>query len=203
VNTHVVKSKIKGIQGLIATPAKCLKEQRDENRGTIKERCALVAEKVNSRRDQSLVWCHLNDEGKYLREVLNESIEVKGGDSLDKKEEALLAFANGEIKVLITKPKIGAWGMNFQKCSHMTYFPSHSYEQYYQAIRRSWRFGQKNDVEVDIITSELNERVLQNMVRKQKIADKMFDNLVGYIGMNKNNDKDVEYKNKLELPEWL
>ena len=120
----------------------------------------------------------------------------------DEKEAAYEAFATGQKRVLILKPKIGAWGLNWQFCNHVVTFASHSYEQYYQAIRRCWRFGQKNSVTVDIIASEGEQRVRENMMRKASQADKMFEELVKHM----NNAIRMERKTKEikpELPAWL
>jgi hypothetical protein len=119
---------------LFNLPAVTLAEQRDERRRTIQQRCDKVASLVNGS-GQVLVWCHLNKEGDLLTELLDDAIQVKGADSDDAKEERLLGFAHGDIKVLVTKPKIGAWGLNLQRCAHVTFFPSHSYEQYTSSAR--------------------------------------------------------------------
>ena len=91
-----------------------------------------------------VIWCHLNPEGDLLEKIVKDAVQVSGKDSDEKKEEILTAFSNGQIKRLVTKQKIAGWGMNWQHCSHMTTFPSHSFEQYYQGVRRCWRFGQQN-----------------------------------------------------------
>jgi hypothetical protein len=139
---HVVIAKHLAEGMLFALPATDLREQREERRRTIEERCEMVADLVDH--DQpALAWCHLNDEGDLLEKMIPDAIQVSGKDSDDAKEEKLLAFAKGQARVLVTKPSIGAWGLNFQHCNHMTFFPSHSFEQYYQGVRRCWRFGQK------------------------------------------------------------
>ncbi len=184
-------------------PAKNLDEQRKERRRTLRERCETVADIVNSKKDYSLVWCQLNDEGDYLEKLIRENVQVSGRDSETKKEEKLLDFANGNTKCLITKPKIGGLGLNFQHCNHITYFPSHSYEQYYQAIRRCWRFGQKREVSVDVVMTDGDDLVMRNMQRKARQAKKMFENLVKEMNNQLNIvhiDKNI---NKMEVPSWL
>jgi hypothetical protein len=109
-------------------------------------------------------------------------VQVSGDDSEDAKEERLLAFAGGEVRTLVTKPKIGAWGLNFQRCAHVTFFPSHSFEQYYQGVRRCWRFGQTRPVRVDVVTTEGERGVMTNLQRKASAADAMFANLVQEMG---------------------
>lgn len=178
-----------------------LKEERDERRRTLTERCKLVAELVNHDRP-AVVWCHTNDEGDTLEKMIPGSIQVAGRHDDDHKERAYEGFADGSYRILILKPKIGAWGLNWQHCNHVVTFASHSYEQYYQAIRRCWRFGQKNSVTVDIIASEGEVRVKENMDRKALQADKMFTELVYHM------HNALEQKRKTKtitptLPSWL
>ena len=147
-------------------------------------------------------WCHLNDESATLTKLIPGAVEVSGADSPESKEEKLIAFTNGEIRALVTKPKIGAWGLNWQHCHRMTYFPSHSYEQWYQAVRRCWRFGQTQDVIVDVIATEGGRNVLANLERKSTQADEMFSQLVAHM----NQARDIEIRNydqEIEVPTWL
>jgi hypothetical protein len=187
---------------LFSLPAVGLAEQREERRRSIRERCERVAELVNGK-DQSLVWCHLNDEGKLLSQLIPDSVEIAGSDPEEAKEEAFIAFAEGKLKRLITKPKIGALGLNFQSCHHVTFFPSHSYEQYYQGVRRCWRFGQKNPVTVDVVTSEGEKSVLQNLQRKAKAADRMFDSLVHEMHNAQSIERSTPYTKAEIMPGWL
>jgi hypothetical protein len=188
---------------LFALPAVGLKEQREERRRTVSERCGVVADLVNKTGDPALVWCHLNDEGDELERLIPDAVQVSGSDSDDRKEERLEAFALGKARVLITKPKIGAWGLNFQHCNHVTFFPSHSFEQYYQAVRRCWRFGQKRAVRVDIVTTEGERGVMRNLQRKAEQADAMFSRLVDEM----NHARAIERVNTatqlIEVPAWL
>lgn len=188
---------------LFALPAAGLDEQREERRRTMAERCQRVADLVNNTGQPALVWCHLNDEGAELAKRIPEAIEVSGSDSDDKKEDKLLAFADGRARVLITKPKIGAWGLNYQHCNHVTFFPSHSFEQYYQGVRRCWRFGQERPVQVDIVTTEGERGVLSNLQRKAAQADKMFSNLVAQMNAAQAIDRMATFTKKQELPAWL
>jgi len=121
----------------------------------------------------------------------------------EQKEETFEAFGAGQIRVLVTKPKIGAFGLNWQHCSHMTCFPSHSYEQYYQGVRRCWRFGQRNPVVVDVITTEGESAVLKNLQRKAAQADRMFDSLVGFMNDSLTIKQAISANKKTEVPEWL
>ncbi len=188
---------------LFALPAVGLKEQREERKRTVTERCDKVLELVADTGKQALVWCHLNEEGKHLAEIIPDAVEVSGRDSDDAKEEKFLAFSRGEIRVLVTKPKIGAFGLNFQNCAHVTFFPSHSFEQYYQGVRRCWRFGQKSDVKVDVITTEGEQEVMKNLQRKARSADRMFDHLVAEMNNALQIDRASAYTKPMGIPAWL
>ena len=201
-NIHTIESRTLPEGRVCMTPATNLQEQREERRRTILERCEKVAELVNHDRP-ALVWCHLNDEGKTLKKLIPDAVEVSGSDSDERKEEKLMAFANGEARVLITKPKIGGWGLNFQHCSHVVIFPSHSFEQYYQAIRRCWRFGQQNPVHVDVVMTEGEERVMENLKEKFKKADEMFACLVELMNEGQEIVRDDRFTKQEEVPRWL
>ena len=188
---------------LFALPAVGLKEQREERRMTIADRCEKVASLVADTGKPALVWCHLNEEGDLLERLIPGAVQVSGSDSDDAKEERLTAFARGEARVLVTKPRIGAWGLNFQHCSHVTFFPSHSFEQYYQGVRRCWRFGQKSPVRVDIVTTEGERGVLKNLQRKAAQSDKMFSNLVAEMNAALRIDRASPFTRQQELPPWL
>ena len=350
---------------LFALPAVGLKEQRAERRRTIKERCAKVAELVASKvNEPSLVWCHLNDEGDLLAEMIPEAVQVKGADSEDWKEMAAQWFSGNKCicneplfraklsawtkkntcaygsrktesasrntdkqqptsatlggenstqptqkheggksrkrqatesatltqdssaslsdtashstntsncspkdaqsaeekqtsisgdssdstsiiatvpdnsedycarlaisvlensgmtqlglsgpqcicghqsgkRVLISKPVMFGYGLNFPACAHQTFFPSHSFEQYYQGVRRSWRFGQTRPVRIDIVTTEGEKSVLKNLQRKADQADKMFSKLVEHMRDAEKVQRSVPFTKKQELPKWL
>ena len=183
-------------------PAKTLDEQRAERRATINERCERVSEMV-AHNSTAVVWCHLNAEADLLVSLIPGAEQVKGSDEDDDKEARLTAFSRGDLRVLVTKPKIGAFGLNWQHCAHMTMFPSHSYEQYYQAIRRCWRYGQTRPVQVDIVSSEGESGVVNNMKRKEGQADKMFTVLVAEMGNAKQIDRSVPFTTAAEVPTWL
>lgn len=200
---HLVEVRSLADGMLFALPAVGLKEQREERRRSIEERCAAVAARVNHTGEPALVWCHLNDEGEMLERMIPDAVQVAGSDSDDAKEERLSAFAEGKARVLITKPKIGAWGLNFQHCNHITFFPTHSFEQYYQAVRRCWRFGQKRPVRVDIVTSEGERGVMKNLQRKADQADQMFSRLVAHMNHAMSIKKPRRTDQVLEIPQWL
>jgi SNF2 family DNA or RNA helicase len=119
----------------------------------------------------------LNDEAALISKLDPSTVEVKGKMNIDEKEDILLSFSNGDIKKLITKTSITAFGLNWQHCNHTTYFPTYSYEQYYQAIRRFWRFGQKRPVTVDLIISDGQSRIIESLMVKKEKAVEMFENL--------------------------
>lgn len=199
---HIVKANRPPDGALFNLPAVGLKEQRDERRRTITERCERVAEIVQGK-EKSLVWCHLNDEGDLLSEIIGGAEQVSGSDSDDAKEERLMNFAENGLRVLVTKPKIGAWGLNLQKCNHVTFFPSHSYEQYYQGVRRCWRFGQTRPVTVDVVTSEGESRVVHSLQRKARQSDQMFSHLVNYMNESIRIEREDRHNKQTEAPPWL
>lgn len=198
---HVVEPLSPPTGEMFTMPAIGLSAERDERRRTMKERCEKVAELVSHGRP-FLVWCHLNTEGDLLEDLLPNAIQVKGAMSDDEKEESYAAFESGQSLGLICKPKIGAWGLNWQHCAHVVSFASHSYEQYYQGLRRCWRFGQKNPVQSDIVSTTGEAYVQENMVRKARQADEMFGELVRLM----NDEMKVQSKtykpSKIKQPKW-
>jgi hypothetical protein len=178
-------------------------EEREVTRRTINERCAAVADKV-AQHDVSMVWCHLNDEGKLLEKMIPNSMQVSGADTDEHKEAAAIWFTTGTGKrTLISKPKIFGFGLNFQHCAHVTYFPTHSYEQYYQAVRRCWRFGQTQPVTVDLIDTDGGARVMENLMRKSEAADKMFVDLVNHMNDAQGITKRQYNGKAIGVPSWL
>lgn len=181
--------------------AERLTEIRQEQKMTIKERCEKAYE-LASLNDTSVYWCNFNDEGDLLQELDSSAYQIKGSMNIDKKEELLLAFFEGDIKKLITKPKMTAFGLNWQHCNHTVYFPTFSYEQFYQAIRRFWRFGQTKDVFVDLVYSEGQKKVMDSLIHKAKSADQLFSRLNGNI--NKSYQVSTKPFNKeIELPNFI
>lgn len=151
-------------------------------RATVDERVQACADLVNKSTGPFLIWCHRNDESEKLAALIPGSIEVTGSDSVTQKELAIEAFTNGETRVLITKPKIAGFGLNWQHCNQMAFVGlSDSFEQIYQAIRRCWRFGQKNAVDVYMIAHKAEGPVLENIRRKEAQAEEMSRSLVGFM----------------------
>jgi len=203
---------------LIPPQARGVSEQRAERRTTMVARCDKAAE-LTDHKEQAIIWCELNPEGEHLVQVIPGAVEVAGqavrygstlawrapkGDIHIQKEAAILAFEHGEIRVLITKPKICAWGLNLQNCHRMVFLGAmNSFEAWYQAIRRCWRFGQAHEVIVDLITTSGESRVLSNLLAKQKRADYMFGKLVGYMNDAEGVSQPDIYTQGMEVPAWL
>lgn len=164
---------------LFAVPVSTLSERRQARRESIAERVRAAADIVNSHDEACVVWCDLNEESTSLAAAIPDAVDVRGAHTPDEKETRLLAFTNGNVRVLITKPSIGGWGLNWQHCHRQVFVGlSDSYESYYQAVRRCWRYGQTHPVEVTIIASNREQAVLDNVQRKQRQAEQMFENLV-------------------------
>jgi hypothetical protein len=190
---------------LFDLPAEGLHEEREEARRTIVERSEKVAELIATHPGHSIAWCHLNDEGDTLERLIPGSVQVSGADSEEAKEEAIDWFIGPgtEKRVLISKPEIFGFGLNLQCCHHMTFYPSHSFERWYQAVHRCLRFGQQHPVTVDTVTTEGTQKVVANLRRKADQADAMFARLVEHmndslrVGRSRYGDLDEE------LPPWL
>lgn len=182
-------------------PAINFHDIKQEVRNTIGERCEMAVEKANNH-ETSVYWVNLNDEAKRISELDKTAYEIKGSMDIDKKEELLIAFSNGEIKKLITKTSITAFGLNWQHCNHTTYFPTYSYEQYYQAIRRFWRFGQKRPVVVDLVLSDGQTRIMESLQVKRQKADEMFTSLTSNVNDMLHLEK-RELTKQITLPEVL
>jgi len=198
---HVVKAAQPREGTLFDTPAVGLSEERDADRRTMRERCEKAAELLADA-ERATMWCQLNDEGKLLTKLIDGAVEVSGSDSVESKEEKLSAFSRGEIRVLVTKPKIGAFGLDWSHCHRMVYFPSHSFEQEYQAVRRHWRFGQQEPVTADYITTESGAGKLANLTRKSAQADRMFDALTASMRNALAIDHRTDYNQEVTVPTW-
>lgn len=176
-------------------------EIRLENKETIQKRCELAVE-LSKDYKETVYWCNLNPEGDLLEHLDKDAYQIKGKMSIEKKEELLLAFFNNDIHRLITKPKMTGFGLNWQKCNHTTFFPTFSYEQWYQAIRRFYRFKQENDVIADIIYSDGQKRVIDSLLAKSAKANELFDLLNINLNQTFNIDKNL-YNKPINLPNFL
>lgn len=197
---------------MFAPTGNTLLERRSARRNSLKMRVARAAEIANATNEQVLVWCDLNSESKALTNAINGAVEVEGSMDPDVKEERILGFLNGQYRVLVSKPSIAGFGINAQN-THIEIFVglSDSFEQYYQAVRRCWRFGQTEPVDVYIIISDAEGAVKANIERKQRDAERMTDELISFTREFLKSDlrqtkRDVdEYYafEKMEVPEWL
>jgi len=190
---------------LFNVAARTLQQQRSERNRSINERCEMTADIAIKANDYHLCWCNLNKEGDLLEKLIPGSIQVAGANSDEEKEERLEAFANGEFKVLVTKTKIACFGLNLQHCNAMTFFPSHSHEQFYQALRRCWRFGQKRSVTCNIVMTDRESLIVSNMIRKEKQAVEMYDQIIKEMHEFQTNKRVVKkvLPEMMQLPEWL
>lgn len=180
--------------------ARRMGEIREEQKMTFNERCEKAVE-LSSNHDTSVYWCNFNSEGDLLQELDKSAYQIKGSMNLDKKEEILLNFFDGNIKKLITKPKMTAFGLNWQHCNHTVYFPTFSYEQYYQSIRRFWRFGQTKEVIVDMVYSDGQKRIIDALELKTRKAIELFDKLNSNINRDYAVEK-KEFNKNLILPKF-
>ena len=204
VNKHVVENSrtwcIDGQDSLFAMPAKRLTEVREEQKLTVSERCEKAIDLASGK--TSVYWCNLNEESALLKTLDKNAVEIIGGMSIDQKEEILVAFARGDIQRLITKAKMTSMGLNWQHCKHTVFFPTFSYEQYYQAIRRFWRFGQKSEVTCDMVISEGQGRVIEALEQKTQKAIELYENLVAAVNSDFTHTTKA-FDKTINLPEFL
>ena len=205
VNHHSVKNEknlcVNGQIQLFNQIAKRLTEIKEENKATIENRCERAYE-LSKGHEMSVYWCNLNNEGDLLQKLDKDAYQIKGSMDIDKKEELLLGFFNGDIKKLITKPKMTAFGLNWQHCNHTVYFPTFSYEQYYQSIRRFWRFGQKREVIVDLVFSDGQKRIMDSLLAKTDKANELFNKL--NASLNTSFDiKQSQFDKTMILPSFI
>lgn len=155
-----------------------LMERRDARKASLADRVAACAAIVNASEESWVVWCDLNAEGDALCEAIPDAVEVRGSDTIDEKEQRLEDFAAGRVRVLVTKPSIAGFGLNWQHCAHMAFVGlTDSWEAYFQAVRRCWRFGQARAVEVHVFASEMEGAVVRNVERKARDAEAMSEAL--------------------------
>lgn len=202
VTQHVVPTRFRFPGELFIRIATTLKEQREERKRSMQERCELVAKLVDHK-EPVIVWCQYNEEGDLLERMIPGAVQVAGCNSDEEKAERLNGFAMEQFRVLVTKPKIGSFGLNYQHCGHQTFFPSHSFEQWYQCIRRSLRFGRVGPVRVDVVATEGEAGVTDNLQGKQAKADVMFTRLVQYMHQSQQVEIVDQHVKPMELPRWL
>ena len=203
-NNHTVKNQslidVNGQIQMFTPIARTMTEVRHEQKETELIRCKKAVELARGK--TSVYWCNTNNESQILKGLDSEAVEIIGSQSIEKKEQILMDFANGKIKRLITKAKITGMGLNWQHCNHCVFFPTWSYEQYYQATRRFWRFGQKNDVTVDLVISDGQTRVIETLQQKTKKSIELYKNLVKSVN-NDYNQKTKQFNKKVQLPKFI
>lgn len=204
VNKHIVKNQslidVNGQIQIFVPIAKSMTEVRHEQKQTEEKRCHKAIELAEGK--TSVYWCNTNNESSILKSLDKQAVEIIGSQSIEKKEEILLAFANGEIQRLITKAKMTSMGLNWQHCNHSVFFPTWSYEQYYQAIRRFWRFGQTNDVTIDMVISDGQTRVIEALQQKTLKAIELHKHLTQNVNRSFEN-KIKEFDKEIIKPFFL
>lgn len=203
-------SRAKG--SLFQMEAQTLQERQQARRNTTESRCRKAAEIASSSDEPWLIWCDRNDESEMLSKLISDTIEIRGSHTSDYKEKNMLGFSDGTVKRLVTKPSIAGYGMNWQHCCKVIFVGlSDSYEQFYQAIRRSWRFGQKNPVDCYVVTSSVEGAVVANIKRKEadamRMASEMVKNMHVYNEANIKGSRreltDYQPTTPMSVPLWL
>jgi len=205
---HVVEPPPPSECGLLfELDAHTMGERQSARRNSIDQRVALVSDIVaREPGEQWLIWCDLNAESDKLTASIDGAVQVKGSDKIEDKEDRMLGFASGKYRVLVTKPSIAGFGMNFQGCARMAFTGlSDSFEQYYQATRRCWRFGQKRDVDVHIAISRTEGAVLNNIRRKERQANEIADGLCRHLNQHRASKFAQTYHadHSVSLPDFL
>ena len=186
---HVVETAPLG-DDLFSRPAQTMLERRKAQRDSIEARCRALAAVVNAEPNEPwLIWCHLNDEAELLSSMIPGAVNVQGSDSAESKAKNLLGFAHGDLRVLVSKPKIAGYGMNWQHCARMAFVGlDDSFEKFYQAVRRCYRFGQKREVQVHIFTAENEGQILANIRRKEVQHHEMSASMIEHMKDIMNNE---------------
>lgn len=210
IKTSILKSE-PNEDSLFVEYAETLQERREARKNSLEERVKM-AKDIALKKDNCLIWCDYNNESTALHKAIQGSVEVKGSDKPEHKEQAMMGFANGDVRYLVTKPSICGFGMNWQNCHDMIFCGlSDSYEQFYQAIRRCYRFGQQHEVNVHVIISEKEMNVLNNIKRKQVDHERMSEEMVKVMSESAKAElfgkqrKKTDYvpNIEMELPNWL
>lgn len=203
-NKHIVKNKsliaVNGQIEMFNIVAKNFSEIRHEEKQTIQERSEKAVELANGK--TSVYWVNRNEESALINELDSDAVEIRGSMSIDKKEDILINFAKGNIDRIITKAKMTGMGLNWQHCNHSVFFPTWSYEQYYQAIRRFWRFGQKKDVTIDVVISDGQTRVIEALEQKTQKAIELHKNLTQAVNTSYSETK-KEFNQEVIKPKFI
>lgn len=209
-HSHVIETEPE--DALFVEPAQGLQERNKARKQSVDDRVAKAAELANSMDGQVLIWCNLNEESEKLAASIADAVEVKGADKPEHKRDSLMGFAHGDVRVLVSKPKIAGFGMNWQNCNQMIFVGlSDSWESYYQAIRRCWRFGQKKEVHVHVVSADTEGAVVENIQRKDKQNKELGEAMVKHMKTMMEKEifsaaiekTDYNANVKMELPEWV
>jgi hypothetical protein len=215
VEQHIIpadREQVRAAGLLFAEEASTLSERRDARRASISARVRECAAVVNDDNQPWIVWCDLNAESDALRDAIPGALEVRGSDSLEDKEQKLRAFSTGNARVLITKPSIAGFGLNWQHCARVAFVGvTDSWEAYYQAVRRCWRFGQNRPVNVHVFASELEGEVVRNLQRKEADALRMAEDLStetreslrSEVFGQQRQTREYEPNSEMQIPNWL
>lgn len=196
---------------LFVVEARGLQEQREARKRSLADRVKLAADIVAREPNEPwLIWCDLNDESEALTAAIHDAVEIRGSNSTEEKESRMAGFTDGSIRVLVTKPSIAGWGLNWQHCARVVFVGlSHSFEAWYQAIRRVYRFGQRRPVECYVVTSDGEGAVVANLKRKQADAARMVDGMVkemeAFADVGASKRETTEYNPAVEMtvPSWV
>lgn len=213
MHEHCVKVDAPSSGFLFAVEAQTLQERQAARRDSIADRVKACANLVNGTDRPFLVWCNLNAESEALAAAIPDAVEVKGSDTDEHKEQAIVGFLDGRHRVMISKPKIAGLGLNLQNCADMAFVGlSDSYEQLYQSIRRCWRFGQDRQVNVHVITAETEGAVVSNIKRKEREAEETYNSMIEHMkdlnaaalhGGQVRNKSEYKPVASLVIPKWL
>jgi len=211
LHEHTVKTEMAANGMLFAMEAQTLSERRDARRSSLDDRVKDCAAIVNQDATPWVVWCDLNAEGDALRAAIPGAVEIRGSDEIEVKESRLADFASGKIRVLITKPSIAGFGLNWQHCAHMAFVGvTDSFEAYYQAVRRCWRFGQDKPVDVHIVLADTESAINSAIARKESdfeamrcgMADAMRGSTLDEFGLREGK-REYQATGKFLLPSFL
>ncbi len=198
LNQHTVDTDCFDTGTLFPVESKTLDEQRQTRRDTLVDRVKKCAELVETDESQWLIWCDLNVESEMVTKLIPGAVEIRGSHSPEYKENAILGFSDGKVRVLVTKPSIAGFGINWQSCHNVIFLGlSHSFEKYYQAVRRCWRFGQEHPVNVHIVVADTDGGIIANIERKEEESTRMYDELIA------NASQQAVFKSKRETADYL
>lgn len=207
---HIIESGI--TDGLFAPVATGLQDRNKARKETVDDRVAMASRLANDLQGQVLVWCHLNDESEKLADAIDGAVEVTGSDPAAHKSSTMLGFARGEVRALVSKPKIAGFGMNWQNCNQMVFVGlSDSWEQFYQSVRRCWRYGQDKPVHVHIVSADVEGAVLDNIKRKEaqqrelkaEMIQIMRGKTLAQLGRAEQEKTEYAANESMDVPAWV